>query len=581
MLNTLRTLFVLLILALPAWAQARADWPAHGAAIASAQPLATRAGFEILHRGGNAFDAAVAVAAALAVVEPFGSGLGGGGFWLLHRASDGRDIFVDGRETAPLAATPKMYLDAAGKPIPRASLDGPRAAGIPGTPAALVHLARRYGRLPLAESLAPAIRYAREGFPVGRRYVEAARDNLQTLLKDPRATALYLDHGEPPRPGFRLVQPALARTLEGIARHGDAAFYRGPVAAEMVRAVRAGGGIWRRADLARYRVVERRPIRFHYRGATIVAAPPPSSGGVVLAESLHILEQLPPVPLDGYRHMHDVIEAMRRGYQDRARYLGDPDFVAMPLARLLSRSYAAERARSIRPDAATPSSALGGFATPGPQGRHTTHFSIIDARGNRVAATLTLNTFFGSGFVAGDSGVLLNNEMDDFVMKPGVPNVYGLVGNAENAIQPGKRPLSSMSPTFVENARGVLVLGTPGGSRIISMVLLGILDYVDHPDSTPRGIVSLPRYHHQYLPDVVQIEPYGFSPLLVQELTRNGYHVQRLPQRWGNMQAVFLDARSGRVSAASDPRGEGMAMSENTVPQRPPLPAALSLPPGP
>lgn len=548
------------------------------AAVAAAQPLATEAGLRVLSMGGNAFDAAVAVSAALAVVEPYGSGLGGGGFWLLHRAADGFEVMVDGRERAPGAATRDMYLDAQGRPRPRASLDGPLAAGVPGLPAGLVHLAQRYGRLPLAASLAPAIGYARDGFAVGQRYALMAREREAALAASPTAAAIFLQDGKAPGPGFRLLQPDLARTLEALARHGRPGFYSGPVARELVAAVRQAGGIWTLQDLRAYRVVERKPIRFSYRGATITAAPPPSSGGVVLAESLQILERLPLPEADEVQRMHFVIEAMRRAYQDRARYLGDPDHVAMPLQRLLSRDYAAGRAAGIDPGDATPSSALDGEpAAELRQGTHTTHFSIIDDEGNRVAGTLSLNTMFGSGFVAGRSGVLLNNEMDDFVMKPGVPNAYGLVGNAANAIQPGKRPLSSMSPTFVEDERGVLVLGTPGGSRIISMVLLGVLDYLHGPSPDLRRLVALPRYHHQYLPDRVEVEPGAFPPALLQALELRGHTIHVVSRRWGDMQAAYLDKRSGRLDAASDPRGEGLSLVQ-TVSVRRPLPMPVPQP---
>jgi gamma-glutamyltranspeptidase/glutathione hydrolase len=517
------------------------------AAIASAHPLASAAGEEMLARGGNAFDAAVAVSAALAVVEPYASGIGGGGFWLIHRAADGFETMIDGRETAPGRAARDMYLDASGKPVPGASLKGPLAAAVPGAPAALAQLAR-YGRLPLAVTLAPAMRHAREGFAVDPRYARMAQDFGDRL--GARAAAVFLDQGKPPRPGFLVKQPQLAKTLERLAKHGAEGFYRGPVAAEMVRAVRAGGGIWRMRDLAAYRAKQREPLRVFYRGARITAAALPSSGGVVLAQALNMLGMQ---EAGAATDPHRVIEALRRAYRDRACLLGDPDFVPVPVSRLTGLRHAAQQAAGIDAERATPSAALPGCDA-APAGPSTTHFSIVDAEGNRVAATLSINTPFGSGFLAGDTGVLLNNEMDDFAIAPGVPNAYGLLGSEANAIAPGKRPLSSMTPAFVEDARGVLVLGTPGGSRIISMVLLAALDHLHGPAPDPRRSVSAARYHHQYLPDVVEVEPDGFDPRWIGALEGKGHRVQAARRTWGNMQAVFA-GRDGRSAAANDPRG--------------------------
>ncbi|MBI1394952.1 MAG: gamma-glutamyltransferase [Betaproteobacteria bacterium] len=524
-------------------------------AVASAHPLATRVGEEVLANGGNAFDAAIAVTAALAVVEPYSSGFGGGGFFLLHRASDGRDIVVDAREMAPIAATRDMYLDANGDPVPRASLDGAKAAGIPGVPAGLAYIAQHYGSRPLAQMVAPAIALAKDGFAVGARYQRAAHWREQVLRRDERTSATFLVNGDIPEAGHVVKQPDFAHTLEAFASEGADGFYRGPVAAEMVRAVRAGGGIWTAADLEGYHVVEREPYRFTYRGARIVTTPLPSSGGLTLAQALHIIECFDLSRLSETDRVHVIVEAMRRAYQDRARYLGDADFVSVPRERLGSREYAKERAASIDMAHATPSASL----DPAPavhEGTNTTHFSIIDAQGNRVAATLSINAPFGSGLVAGASGVLLNNEMDDFAIAPHRPNLYGLTGAFANSIAPRKRPLSSMSPTFVEDSRGVLVFGTPGGSRIISMVLLGILDYVGSPKVDIEHVVAAPRYHHQYLPDHIEYELGTFSEAWADALRAKGHVVQEGRRRWGNMQAVFVDAVTGDVTAASDPRGK-------------------------
>jgi len=530
------------------------------AAIASAHPLATAAGKSILDQGGNAFDAAVAVAAALAVVEPYSSGLGGGGFFLLHRARDGKQVMLDARERAPLKATPRMYLDAAGQPLPQASLEGARAAAIPGLPAGLAHLAQRYGRLPLRQSLAPAIHLAQQGFAADARYRALVTTRLDLLQRNDAASAQYLHNARVPAPNALIVQKNLASTLQTFAQQGARGFYRGAVADDLVRAVQAGGGIWRHADLACYRVVERRPIAFAYRGMRIVSAAPPSAGGLTLAQALHILERYDLAALEPAQRMHLVAEALRRAYHDRARYLGDPDFVAMPQRRLLDPRYAAERAAGIDRANATPSASL----APAPelrQGKQTTHFSIVDRAGNRVAATLSINTFFGSGFVAGNTGVLLNNEMDDFAIAQQGTNIYSLVHSGPNRIAPGKRPLSSMSPTFVEDGRGTLILGAPGGSRIISMVLLAILHYQAQTPVDLQALVSAPRYHHQYLPDRLEVEPDAFPSAVLDELQLTGHVLRVNEQQWGNMQAVWIDRASGKAYAASDPRGMGSGLA--------------------
>lgn len=522
-------------------------------AIASAHPLATRAGEAMLEEGGNAFDAAVAVAAALAVVEPYASGLGGGGFFLLHRAEDGRRVMLDARETAPGGATPDIFLGEDGKPTGRLSLDGGLAAGIPGVPAALAVLAREYGRLPLARSLAPAIELAEQGFEVDARYVWAARFRADLMRQDPITGAIFLREGQVPEPGTLVRQAALASTLRALAARGHDGFYSGSVARRLVAGVRAAGGIWTEEDLASYRVVPREPVELTYRGARVTTASLPSSAGVVMGEALRILETFPLPRLDRVERDHLVVEAWRRAYQDRARYLGDADFVDVP-ARIHSSEYARERAASIDRTRADSSEALDARFLPLREGDNTTHFSIADRHGNLVAATLSVNLPFGAGVVAGDTGVLLNNEMNDFAVARDVPNAFKLTGGAANAVAPGKRPLSSMSPTFVEDARGTLVLGTPGGSRILSMVMLGILDYVDGPTLDIDRLVALPRFHHQYLPDRIEFEPEGFGDEWIEGLRAKGHSVQEGRRRWGNMQAVFVEAGSGEASAHNDPR---------------------------
>ena len=525
-------------------------------AVATAHPLATEAGQLILKQGGNAFDAAVAVSAVLAVVEPYSSGLGGGGFWLLHRQSDGFEVMLDGRERAPSAAHRDMYLDPTGAVIPGRSIDGPLAAGIPGEPAALVHLSEHYGRLPLKVVLAPAIQIARDGFHVDEIYQRMCQWRLQALRNSASATSIFLQQGEVPNLGETIRQPELANTLESIAKQGMEGFYAGEVASRLVEAVRAGGGIWQLKDLADYRVVEREPIRGHYQHLRITSAAPPSSGGVALVTMLNILQGFNLPDLEEPQRTHLIVEAMRRAYRDRADYLGDPDWVDIPVDALLHPWYAAGLARDIQLDRATPSRGQ----RPEPAGQDTTHFSILDADGNRVAATLSINYPFGSGFVAPGTGVLLNDEMDDFSAKPGTPNVYGLVGGEANAIAGGKRMLSSMTPTFVEDEDRVAILGTPGGSRIISMVLLGILEMADH--KSPADWVNQPRFHHQYLPDEIQFEAGAFSEAMQDQLKGMGHKLAPLQHSYGNMQAILWNRKTGKVEAASDSRGIGMATIE-------------------
>lgn len=544
--------------ALPPDSSAPAPSTPDTAAIASAHPAATSAGLDVLASGGNAFDAAIAVAATLAVVEPYSSGLGGGGFLLLHLAEDDREVFVDARERAPLAATRDMYLDRDGQPVPELSLNGPLAAGIPGIPAALDHLAAHYGRLPLSDTLAPAIRLAREGFPVDTRYRRLAQWRLEALRASPAAAEQFLQDGEVPPEGGSLRQPELAVTLERIAARGRDGFYAGALAEQLVTGVREAGGIWTLEDLADYRIVERAPIVFDYQGWTITSAPPPSAGGVGLAQMLGLLSGVELTELTAPQRVHLIVEAMRRAYRDRAAFLGDPDQVEIPLTQLMHPYYIAGLARDIDPTRATPSRPAPCPTGKGGEGQDTTHFSILDADGNRVAATLSINYPFGSGFVPPGSGVLLNDEMDDFAARPGVANAYGLVGGEANAIAPGKRMLSSMSPTFLESDEGVAILGTPGGSRIITMVLNAILALTE--GATPADWVAAARFHHQYLPDVIQHEPEAFTPADAAALRAMGHRLERVESAmFGNMQAVYWDRVNGSVSAASDPRGIGEA----------------------
>lgn len=534
-----------------------AEPPIHAAAIATAHPYATDAGVEIIRAGGNAFDAAVAIAATLAVVEPYSSGLGGGGFWLLHRAEDGKQIMLDSREVAPLSATKDMYLDPYGALIKNASINGATAAAIPGVPAALEHLAKQYGRLSLAQALAPAISHAEQGFPVTERYQKLVGFRIKVLQSFPEAAKIFLFENQIPPLGHKIIQQDLAQVLRQIAKQGANYFYTGELALKMVQAVTEQGGNWSKQDLLSYRIVEREPIVFDYKNVRIISAPPPSSGGIALATALGILEKFDLHAVSEDEKKHIVIEALRRAYKDRAIYLGDPDFVHVPTEKLLGADRLNTLAMSIKRDQATPSTALSEPAILQQNGTQTTHFSVIDANGNRVAATLSINLPFGSGFVVPSTGILLNNEMDDFSSKENTPNAYGLVGYHANSIAASKRPLSSMSPTFIESDNKVGILGTPGGSRIISMVLLGILDFMqDHP---PSSWVSVARYHHQYLPDAVQFEKNGLSLAEQQALKKRGHVVTEKNRQYGNMQAVLWNKKTNQLSAASDPRGEGKA----------------------
>ena len=557
----MRLLAILLMAPLLAFAQQPGNpGKPPGAVIASAHALATDAGLDTLASGGNAFDAAVTVSAVLSVVEPISSGLGGGGFFLLHDAKTGKDVFVDARETAPAAATAEAYLDKDGQLDRDRAENGPWSAGIPGLPAALVHVAERHGRLPLAQSLAPAIRIAKEGFPVYARLARGYAERREVMERYPGTREVYLRNGRAPKEGDLFRQPELAATLERLAAGGFDGFYRGTTAKRLLAGVQAAGGKWTAEELAGYRVKEREPLRFEYDGWQVVTAPPPSSGGIALAEMLQILEPWDLAKLPQAERVHLVTEAMRRAYRDRTFYLGDPDFVKIPVKTLMDPDYAAGLRATIHPGKATPSDLLSGAPTP-MEDEETTHFSIIDADGNRAAVTQTVNLLFGSGLVPAGTGVMLNNEMDDFALRAGTPNAFGVMGYDANAPAPGKRMLSSMTPTFMSNADKVAVIGTPGGSRIITMVLLGILGYADGLDA-PQ-VAALPRYHHQWMPDALGIERNALPAVVVSALRAMGHIVvvpgednqgRRSSEAWGNMNTVLWDKRANTLSGGSDPR---------------------------
>lgn len=533
-------------------------------AIATPHPAATVAGQETLALGGNAFDAAVAISAALAVVEPYGSGLGGGGFFLLREAGERPTYrFLDARERAPLAAHAELYrID--GKIRQDLSLNGALAAAIPGLPAALVELAERFGRLPLRDSLAPAIRLASSGVSIDRVYRERANARLAAMRNNAETARLFLDEGQVPEEFGLLRQPELARTLEQLGSEGHQGFYRGALAEKLVQTVQAAGGIWSLRDLADYRIVERQPLRVPLsEGRELISAPPPSAGGIALGQSLLMLQQLPWQQADNVQRTHLVVETLRRAYRDRG-LLGDPDFVSNPTRQLLAPDYLKQLASSIDPQHATPSASLAPSRT-WQEGDHTTHFSVLDTEGNAVAATLSVNLPFGAAFTVPGTGVLLNNEMDDFAADLQGANAYGLSGSQANSIAAGKRPLSSMSPSFIESTKDFASFGTPGGSRIPSMILLAMLEYLDQQPI--ERWPSVGRYHHQFRPDLIEHEPNTFNAAEVAALEALGHQLKSTGRQYGNQQVLLWDKKGGKVEAASDPRGIGTAVVTPTKPQ--------------
>ncbi|MEE8365820.1 MAG: gamma-glutamyltransferase [Gammaproteobacteria bacterium] len=526
-------------------------------AIASAHPLATQAGIEVLANGGNAFDAAIAVTSTLAVVEPYSSGLGGGGFYLLHQQQANRQVMLDARERAPLKASRDMYLGANGEVDHDLSMNGATSAGIPGIPAALEHLQKYYGKLPLSQTLASAIKFAEQGIEVDETYRRLAGFRLPVIQRFESSRSILLRDGEIPAQGTLLKQADLATTLRLIAEQGADGFYQGDIARKLVDSVQTHGGVWSLQDLNQYQVIEREPIRFRYGSADFVTATLPSSGGLVLASIFQMLEMLDYQQAAPTQKIHLLAEAMRRAYRDRAVYLGDEDYVDIPTRRLMSDEYTRQLVADISSERASRSADLGAIGEAA-RGADTTHFSIIDAQGNQVAATLSINYPFGSGLIADGTGVLLNDEMDDFSAKPGVPNAYGLLGSDANAIQPGKRMLSSMTPALVRTPQKTLITGTPGGSRIITMQLLGMLEFLR--GGSASDVVSLARFHHQYFPDQISYEDNAFDEATIAALNSMGHELKQTSYRYGNMHSIIVDHQTGKLDAASDPRGIGLAI---------------------
>lgn len=550
----------------------------HGIVV-SVHELASRAGVEMMQAGGNAVDAAVATGFALAVVHPAAGNLGGGGFMLI-RMADGKTHFLDYREKAPAAATREMYLDSQGNVIEGASEYGYKAIGVPGSVAGMVYAEQKYGKLNLQQVMAPAIRLAREGYALNWGEARDLHDKYLSQFAESRR--IFQRDGNYYQPGDIFRQPDLARTLVRIAAKPDD-FYHGALARELAAAMQKGGGLITAGDLAHYEVKEREPIRGTYRGYEIISAPPPSSGGTVLVESLNILEgyNLAKLGDRSAESVHFTIEAFRRAFFDRAEFLGDPDFAKLPVAQLIDKKYGAAWRDSIDDTKATPSkdlkrpaifSELEQYAAAHPrplanhESPHTTHYSAVDAEGNAVSVTTTINDWFGSRVTAGGLGFLMNDEMDDFSAKPGVPNADGLIQGEANAIGPGKRPLSSMTPTIVvHDGKPFLVLGSPGSSKIITTVanvLMGVVDY----GMNIQEAVDAPRFHNQWLPDVLNVEKW-FSPDTVQALQKMGYHVQfglhegpDVGSYWSDAECIAIDAKTGEWLGASDYRNGGKAV---------------------
>ena len=530
-------------------------------AVVTSNALATEAGEKILAEGGNAYDAATTISAMLSVVEPFASGLGGGAFWLIYDAKSNKYKMLDARETAPLQSHKNMYLDENEDIIKNISTLGPLSAGIPGIPAVLSYVNDKYGSKKLSTLLDPAYKAAINGFPVNERYLKGANYKKEWLKKYKETEAIFLDKGEVPQKGWILKQADLARTIKKIMKDGHKSFYTGSFAKKMVESVQSNGGIWTEEDLNRYKVLEREPVRSTYKGISIIAPGLPSSGGLVLSNALNILAgyELDKLSLTAQKHL--IIESLRRAYYERAIKMGDPDFMDNSLEFLLTPSYAAKQRESININYATDNQTLE-FADPPYQGQgnDTTHFSVIDKFGNRVAVTQSINFWFGSAFVPKGTGVLLNNEMDDFSIKPGTENGYGLIGYDANAVEPGKRMLSSMTPTFLESERGFVILGTPGGSRIISMILLATLEWINGGDA--KSMVSLPRFHHQYHPDYVLYEEEAFMSSEIDKLESMGHTFKKSNRQFGNMQIIMWEHENNKIEIASDPRGKEKSREE-------------------
>ncbi|MDQ6994749.1 MAG: gamma-glutamyltransferase [Mariprofundaceae bacterium] len=538
----MKKLMFLLLLLLPMLSEAK---PLTQSMVVSAHPLATKVGTDVLRQGGNAFDAAAATALALGVVEPGSSGIGGGGFFLLYIAKQDRYVMLDARETSPvLAGHGEVYAK-------QSSINGAQAAGVPGLLAGIERLSQHYGRLSRQNIALPAIHLARDGFPITKKLQRMIAWRAKVL--NDAGKRIYLNQGQIPTVGWRLKQQALADTLQKFAHDGAHDFYHGETAGRLVADMKRDGGLIRRQDLAAYQVKERVPVTFDYHGYHFVSAALPSSGGITLAEIFTMLKDDDLSKLNKVQRTHLLVEAMKRAYNDRNTYLGDADFV--PIPNVLNPQRLKALRASIDMTQATPSSQLKGFAEPIGASVDTTHFSIVDHEGNMVSATLSINYGMGSGYVSPSTGILLNDEMDDFATQAGKANAYGLIQGKANAVSPYKRMLSSMSPTFVVGKNRTFIVGTPGGSRIISMVMLASMNFIWHRGS-PSQWVNAPRFHHQFLPDVIQYEQGAFSSSEIKALKKLGHHLKPM-RHYGDMQAILWQKTTGKLTGMSDQRGEG------------------------
>jgi gamma-glutamyltranspeptidase/glutathione hydrolase len=521
--------------------------------VVTAQHLATKVGVNILKEGGNAVDAAVAVGYALAVVQPCCGNIGGGGFMLI-RKQDGQTIFLNFREKAPLAASKHMYLNQKGKVIPGKNTKSWQSIGVPGTVMGLNTALKKYGTMTRKQVMTPAIKLAKKGFVLKPGDIKILNYRAERFSQEPNVAAIFLNHGKPYQVGDRLVQKKLAHSLTLIEQHGSKAFYQGPIAKTIVRASKRHGGLLTMKDFRRYTAEKEKPIRCRYRGYGIISSPPPSSGGTAICEILNVLDGYPMARFGFHsvKSVHYMVEAMRHAFADRNLHLGDPDFVDNPIQLLLSKRHAKKIRSEIKPHKATPSSKVTG-ALAARESNNTTHYSIVDKHGNAVAVTYTLNWYFGSGHIAGDTGFFLNNEMDDFTSKLGVPNSFGLIQGKPNRIAPGKRPLSSMSPTIVtKNGKLFMVTGSPGGSRIITITLESIRNVIDY-GMNMQAAVDAPRIHQQWLPDVVYLEPHALTSSVKTKLEKMGYHF-KTQDPWGAVEAILVASKTGLLEGANDDR---------------------------
>jgi gamma-glutamyltranspeptidase/glutathione hydrolase len=539
------TVVMLALMPLSAWAVSPPPVEAEHGMVVTSQHYASQIGVDILKKGGNAVDAAVAVGYALAVVHPCCGNIGGGGFATIHLAN-GQNTFIDFREKAPEAANADMYLDANGNLIPGASRRGYKAVGVPGTVMGLEAMRKRYGTMSRKALMEPAIKLAENGYVLNRGDAAIYGFGARMFAGKPNVAAIFLNHGKPWRAGERLVQKNLANSLKEIEKDGPDAFYKGPIADAVVAASEANGGLLTKKDFANYTIAETKPLTCSYRGYAIISSPPPSSGGTTMCEIMGVLQAYPMDKLGFHsaEGVHYMVEAMRHAFVDRNFRLGDPAFVKNPIKELLSKKHLDAIRADIKPDKATPSSEVQPGKPPH-EGTQTTHFSIVDKDGNAVALTYTINGFFGSGEIAGDTGFFLNNEMDDFTSKLGSPNMFGLIQGKNNAVAGGKRPLSSMTPTIVtKNGKVFLVVGSPGGSRIITITLETILNVIDNGMDI-QAAIDAPRIHHQWEPDVISVERFALSPDTKAKLEGMGYKIALSPRNWGAAEGIEIGERPG------------------------------------